>query len=314
MSGRRSTRCVADSFPLAISANTRSRARLLGPAGDAWLKALPATFKEVCRRWRLTPERQLTGGTEAVVVQVTTGEDERVLKLGLPDSLAAEAAALQIAAGRGYATLYEYDETHQALLLERLGDKLIDSDLAPGDQIEILCETLTEAWQPLAHSGALLTGSDKADWHINFLTEVFSELHEPCSAHIIERALDFAGLRKAAFDPAHCVLGHGDAQSWNTLQVPGTPRYKFVDPDGLFAEKAADLGVIQREWPELLLEGDPLTNGQDRVRLLSQRCQVDEDAIWQWGFIEAVSTGLVYCQLGEPEAAELHFSLAEAWM
>ncbi|HEY6739760.1 MAG TPA: hypothetical protein VI076_13025 [Actinopolymorphaceae bacterium] len=48
----------------------------------------------------------------------------------------------------------------------------------------------------------------------------------------------------------------------NALRVPGAPaarqphEYRFIDPDGLFAERAYDLAIPMREWSRELLAGD----------------------------------------------------------
>jgi streptomycin 6-kinase len=39
---------------------------------------------------------------------------------------------------------------------------------------------------------------------------------------------------------------------------------------------------------------------RQRAELLGSLCDVDPEAIWQWGFIERVSTGLVCMQQIDP--------------
>jgi streptomycin 6-kinase len=114
------------------------------------------------------------------------------------------------------------------------------------------------------------------------------------------------------------VLVHGDAHPANALLRLGRPglppQLKFVDPDGLFCEPAYDLGISMREWSEELLAGDALALGKVRCALLHDLTGVDETAIWQWGFIERVSTGLLLWQLGFRTDAVQHFAIVEAWM
>jgi streptomycin 6-kinase len=85
---------------------------------------------------------------------------------------------------------------------------------------------------------------------------------------------------------------HGDVHQWNALEAPDG--FKLVDPDGLLAEAAYDLGIIMREDPVELLDGDP----RERARWLARRCGLDADAIWEWGVIERVSTGLLGTKVG----------------
>jgi streptomycin 6-kinase len=68
--------------------------------------------------------------------------------------------------------------------------------------------------------------------------------------------------------------------------------YKFVDVEGLCSEPEHDLGVAMREYNDPLLEGDTARLVDDRAVFLAERCDVDPRIVWEWGFIERVSTGL----------------------
>ena len=84
---------------------------------------------------------------------------------------------------------------------------------------------------------------------------------------------------------------HGDAHGWNTVEA-GDGLFKFVDPEGLRSDRAHDLSVPMREYNEPLLAGDTKRLVHDRAELLASWCEVDPEAVLQWGFIERVSTGL----------------------
>ena len=88
------------------------------------------------------------------------------------------------------------------------------------------------------------------------------------------------------------MLVHGDVHQWNALQA--ADGFRLVDPDGLLAEAEYDLGILMREDPVELVEGDPW----DRARWLAARTGLDVAAIWEWGVVERVSTGLVCTQVG----------------
>ena len=47
-----------------------------------------------------------------------------------------------------------------------------------------------------------------------------------------------------------------------------------------------------REYNRPLLEGDTKRLVWERAETLAGLCDVDPDPVWQWGFIERVSTGL----------------------
>lgn len=63
-----------------------------------------------------------------------------------------------------------------------------------------------------------------------------------------------------------------------------------------------DLGIIMREDPVELLHGDPM----ERARRLSPWTGRDPTAIWEWGVVERVSTGLLGTKVGlQPEARHM---------
>ena len=125
----------------------------------------------------------------------------------------------------------------------------------------------------------------------------------------IELALSYATSRKHAHSPDSAVLIHGDAHSLNTLlDKEGT--YKFIDPDGLFAERACDLSIPMREYNEHLLDGDVKLNAQRRCERLSQATNVEPQGIWEWGFVERVSTAFVLADVGMHEESEATFAVA----
>ena len=111
------------------------------------------------------------------------------------------------------------------------------------------------------------------------------------------------------------MLVHGDSHAWNTLAVPGAvDAFKLVDPDGYFMEPAYDMGISMREWIDEYLAGDAVQIGRARVAHLSALSGLPETPIWQWGFIEVISTALVYSQLGEAESAAPYYELAARWL
>jgi streptomycin 6-kinase len=81
------------------------------------------------------------------------------------------------------------------------------------------------------------------------------------------------------------------AHGWNTLDA-GNGTFKFVDAEGLWSEPEHDLAVAMREYNEPLLVGDTAALVRDRAEFLAARCSVDPHAVWEWGFVERVSTGL----------------------
>jgi len=108
------------------------------------------------------------------------------------------------------------------------------------------------------------------------------------------------------------VIVHGDAHNNNTLMTLDGKGFKLIDPDGIYYEKAYDLGVLMREWPEEY-RVYPLENGRKRCKLLHELTGADEKGIWQWGFLQTVSTSLILLQIGQIELADEMLHTAEAW-
>jgi streptomycin 6-kinase len=295
----------------------RLKALSEGAAGANWLAALDGLVRDLTREWRLSIGRTLAGGTEAFVAKVAMADGQgAVLKIAMPghDPAAGELRTLLAAHGRGYAEVFRHDRPRAAMLLERLGPQLHQIGLSVDAQVEVICATLLEAWRPPPDGERFTTGVEKALSLADFIETTWAELGRPCAERTVDMALRFADIRRKAFDPRTAVLAHGDAHAWNTLLVlgDGPRRFKFVDPDGLFIERAYDLAIPMREWAADLLAGDPVSLGRRRCRQLADLTGVEPEAIWQWGFIERTSTGLLCLKVGLEGAGEF-LRVADAW-
>lgn len=312
-----------DEREIEVSEQVRRKAAVLGKEGERWLNSLGELVEEIARNWQITVGKSLSGGSAAFVAQVTTRDGSpAVLKIALPSPSAEvntfliSQVALTFEGGNAFVQLLRSDFERRALLLEALGPMLADLQLSSRKQLEIICATLKASWVKVPPSTALMNGKEVAEWHTNFISNLWQQLKTPCSRQAYQTALRFTANRGEAYDPATAVLVHGDAHSKNTLQIlsnePGKPTFKLIDPCGVIAEPACDLGVMMREWPEELLP-DPLRFGRERRDLLCRLTGADSEAVWEWGFIQAMSTGLVFLQIGHtgPGLDLLH--LAEAW-
>ncbi|MEV0266944.1 aminoglycoside phosphotransferase family protein [Streptomyces sp. NPDC050617] len=296
----------------------RAKALRLGRRGQEWLAGLPSLVAELERRWSLTAGEPLGRATSAYVLRVRTGDGRAaVLKLAVPDpDFPSAPRTLRRAEGQGYVGLLAHDAERHALLLEALGPPLDQLGLPPSRQLEILCATLRRAWlaPPLE---ATPPRPDKARSLAVMVERLWDGLGRPCSERVIGRALDCAGRRAAAFDPGRCVVVHGDPHPGNALRATA-PRsgaetgFVFVDPNGFVDEPAYDLGVVLRGWcAELLAAGDAVGPARSYCALLAARTGVDARAIWEWGFLERVSTGLYLLDHGAEVAARPYLETAE---
>jgi streptomycin 6-kinase len=305
--------------PIDVPDAVRITARSHGKSGAQWLADLPAILAELERRWGIAVGATLSGGTAAYVAEATMADGAAaVVKVAMPVTIDGEGVfdrsvlAFELAAGHGCARLLAHDREFSALLIERLGRNLDALGLPVDRQLEIICATVRRMWVHVPTDTKLPTGAEKAAWLAEFIASAWEELDHPCSACAVDTAVAYAAERAAAFDPQTAVLVHGDAHSWNTLEAgPGT--FKLVDPEGLLSEPAHDLAVPMRELNAELLAGDARRLGRERARLLSRLTDVDEHAIWQWGFIERVSNGLYTMRQGHEGGADF-LAIADRWV
>jgi streptomycin 6-kinase len=276
------------------------REKALAVGASAWLEELPELVASIEDEWHVAVGDAFPESTEAFVAEARSEDGTpAVLKLIVPrdaDAAAAEITALRLADGEGCPRLLREDVSRGALLLERLGRPLYRLGVSLRRRHEILVATARKIWRPAADSG-LPTGDAKAAWLAGFISTTWEELGRPCSRATVEHALACAERRAAAYSDDRAVLVHGDVHQWNALEASGG--FKLVDPDGLLAEAEYDLGIIMREDPT---EGDL----RERARRLARETGLDETAIWEWGVVERVSTGLFATRVGlQPVGAEM---------
>ena len=167
---------------------------------------------------------------------------------------------------------------------------------------------------PVPSGARYQTGADKANALAADILAMWQRAGQPCPFNVIETALRYCKERAALYRPEASVLAHGDPHPANTLVVPGTDpvRFKFIDPDGLAIDPAYDLGVLLRAWNDGLEGRNAYNIARGRVRLLTQYTLVPAEPIWQWAYIERVSTGLLLLDIGDAEKAREFLTVAEA--
>lgn len=271
------------------------RNRAIAAGAERWIEELPELVASLARDWSIEIGAQFDEGTEAFVAAAVMADGrEAILKVLVPRSAGVadhEATVLRLAAGNGCPLLYGDDPDRGALLMERLGPSLFRLGLPYEQRLPILCDAASMIWRQANDSG-LPTGAEKAAWLIGYIAETWNELDNPCSERTIEHALACAQRRLDSHDEERAVLVHGDVQQWNALSAGDG--FKLVDPDGLLAEPEYDLGVILREDPDEPLAADP----EATSRWMAERCGLDANAIFEWGVVERVSTGLSAIRIG----------------
>lgn len=294
-----------------------SRAKSAGTVGEAWLTNLDGTISELEHIWNISVGEALSGGTHAFVAYADGQNGEQyVLKIDMPESLGGEfqrsIAALKMVDGHGYAKLYAYDPERKACLLERLGKPINQMGYSVFEQLRIICAALQKTWEIPATNTGFPSGEESIAWFREFIGETWEKLNRPCSHKVIKQAFTYLQSREEAMEPSEYVLLHGDAHGGNTLKELSSEGFKLIDPDGIFYEKAYDLGVLMREWVDEY-EQEPLKKGKERCWYLHTLTGVSEKAIWEWGYLQTISTAFVLLQIGQAETGRKMLSVAECW-
>ncbi|MGH3588764.1 MAG: aminoglycoside phosphotransferase family protein [Pseudonocardia sp.] len=281
------------------------RKTVIADENESWLDELPGVVDSLAQEWSLMVGSSLAGGHAALVVEVTLVDGTpAVLKISVPGrDVRQEAMVLRLANGGGCAKLLGEDVGRQALLLERLGAPMHDIVADPASRHNLLCEVAVRLWRPIGPDIELPTGAKLAEQYADRLPKIWEQAGRPCSPATVANALNCINRRRLAHDDRSAVLVHGDIHEMNALQA-SDGSYKLIDPAGLRAEPACDLGTIVRCNPDL---GDDLWV---RTEQLASRTGVDAAAIWEWGTIHRVVSGVYACNIGFQPFGDL--LLAEA--
>lgn len=285
-----------------------ARARSLGDVGTDWLERLPGVVDTLTREWGLSVGSSLMGGTASWVGRVEGVDGSpAVLKVALPQrDFGRQVGALVRADGQGYARVLRHDVERYAVLLEELGPI---PDPATEGHLTLMrrgARVLRTAWrvsrapdEPEAPTEDPKVGVLRA-----LIDDELVRIAVPVPVEAVDRARTLLDRRAAAWDPRRTVVVHGDAHIANMLPVlqprPGTVEgHVLVDPEAFLADPAYDLGVLVREWTGVLASAaDPAAEVRGWCRMLADETGADAQAVWEWGYIERVTSGLHLMGIG----------------
>jgi streptomycin 6-kinase len=167
------------------------------------------------------------------------------------------------------------------------------------DAVAALASTLVEAWAAPAPALPADPPERAADLARGLEVLAAGPGHDATPA-VLDLARACAARRSAGHDPEQCAVVHGDAHPANLLRAPGAPTgWLLVDAEGPVAERAYDVGIALRDLSSHLQ--DPATAA---VRLSEWCAQAaaatgtDPVAVWDWAYLERVSTGLYVTSIG----------------
>ena len=281
-----------------------------------WLRELPAFVQDLGANADITIGAALDGGSEALVAHATTADGgDAIVKIGVPGptGFGQEVQTLVLANGRGYVKLLRHDAARRVMLPRN--DSARNShilNLPIRDQIEAICTTMQRAWIDVPDELRLVTGSEKA----RSLADLMSSLANMDTSSASARHRMRTWLRRRANGEPHRQDREFRTRSWRRAQsehavgrrrgLTAISRPLVVDPDGMRAEPALDLAIPMRSWSEELLAGDAAALAHARCALISSMTGIAAEPIWQWGFMERMSTGLYLMQLGSRDEGLRH--------
>ncbi len=250
-----------------------------GEKGKAWLSQLPAHLETLAKLWDFHFIRSITDLSYNFValVELNSNHQKMILKTAPHGgSLATEARWLQTFK-RGVPLIYNFDETHNAFLMELLepGEPL--KSLVKKEQDEtatrVICQAILElqSEQP-KHSGFK---------HLLKLAEALPLLRGHIKNSMLSKAETL--FRDLSADCKHDLLLHGDLHHDNILQSESS--WKVIDPHGYIGDPVAEVGPMIHNPFDCFPTYKPLKQViTTRLKILAEMLPFDPQKIQGWAF------------------------------
>ncbi|MFD4610056.1 aminoglycoside phosphotransferase family protein [Streptomyces sp. NPDC058440] len=256
-----------------------------GPAGSAWLSALPATVREVAERWDCTADGDPLYGGVGIVVPVlrkTTGP--AVLKVSFPHpENRFEPDALSAWGGRGAVLLLERDDDRFAMLLERAHSTTL-AQAAAGDEVAAIAGSVSRRLAVPAPAGLPRLHDRAAGWEEQLRRDA-RDFPDALPTRTVQAAT--ATVRELAHHQPDTLI-HGDLNARNILAGPREP-WLAVDPKGWVGDRAYDCGTLTKSRSVVLAEQEDLARGIDRtLDAFTSAAELDRERARRWAQLSAV--------------------------
>jgi len=277
--------------------------------GEKFLAILPSLIEEASQCWGLTDVRPVSNLSYNFVASAKRGEEEVILKMGVPSpEMASEMAALKLFNGNGACQLLEQDEEKSILLLERIIPGTMLSELEDDDErTHIAVDVMEKIWRPLSlESDSLLSVVQQqaaglqskfiqlSDW-FDGLKKIRPHFHGgigPFPKKLLERVESFL---PELFADKNIKLMHGDFHHFNILK--SDRGWLVIDPKGVIGPVGYEVGPLMiNPWNSILDGSKParsLIEGfqamtKRRVSILSERLGWEREKILNWATAHAV--------------------------
>ena len=275
-----------------------------GEPGAAWLARLPTLVEELIERWQCVPDGAVTHGGVGLIVPVRQVQQMRqtqraaVIKVSFPHpGNVAEPDAFEAWDGRGAVRLYERDDEHFAMLIERAHTSTL-AEVADNDEVARVAGRINRRLAIPALPG-LARLSDRADEWDESLRRDASELADAVPGTAVDAAL--ATVRELGRDqPAFIV--HGDLHARNILRAEREP-WLAVDPKGYVGDPAYDGGTLLKARVfELMREDDAGKAVLRMLEVFAESAELDYERVRRWANFHAVSSAFWWHRHGSRAA------------
>jgi streptomycin 6-kinase len=213
--------------------------------GRAWLRDLPSRVTACLEKWRLRLEAPYERSYVSLVLRVArTDGSPAVLKIQYPHRESDhEHDALRLWQGHGAVQLFDYDEDHHALLMERCepGEHL--STVRAAEALEVLSRVLPRLW--IAAAAPFTSLADEAAGWSDSLPAEWERAGRPFETALLDDAVD--ALERLRRTQGEAVLLHQDLHADNVLRATREP-WLVIDPKPLVGEREFALAPIIRSY------------------------------------------------------------------
>ncbi|TDD56312.1 kinase [Kribbella antibiotica] len=244
--------------------------------GATWMDALPGLVAAQCATWNLQVDGPLAWGSHALVIPVTRGSDQFVLRMNRPGpEVDALADALRWWDGRGMVYLYDVDAAAGAMLLERLTTPLATRPL--DEAMAVLGQVMRRLAVP-PKPEARSTGEIVRQRLIE-LEQRWEEGERPFDVAFLRMALE---IGPRLVEPASDLSVNGDLHVHQVLAGAREP-WITVDPLLYRGDIEYDLGRVL--WMQL----DEMTEIPPYFEIVVQEAGLVRDRARDWAVFRAVS-------------------------
>ena len=256
---------------------------IYGELGKTWLKDLPIHIERICIQWNVQFVKPIPDLSYNFVgiVKIHSGVDAILKMAPVKEHIASEAHWLHCFTS-GVATLYEYNELENAILMEQLKPgqslKSLVKEGKDDDATRIICRTIKNIQSHQIESFAFK--------HLSEMAYGFDLL----IGHIDERLISKAKtlFHEHTNDRKNDVVLHGDLHHDNILSSGDD--WKAIDPHGYVGDPVFEVGpMIYNPLDGSFPKDKSLSEiVKRRIAILQEELPFDPQRIKDWTFCMAL--------------------------